>query len=239
MEESRFELRHGTQDQQVFDEVIVGNQYRLPDKLPSDHLIIDIGANIGAFAVACLLRGAGTVVCFEPSVENFAQLSKNLAAWPEQVAGFNAAVWRSDSECEMVFESHGTLTAAGVAYPLSWKTDDKTACRVASVGLDEIINQATNFGERRVNLLKVDAEYGEYAILYTSKLLSLVDEMVCETHEIPADCAMPGTDQYNCGAAGMIEFLKKQGFVVTPKRENFSNQINTLLFAKRPTPETP
>jgi hypothetical protein len=45
---------------------------RLPERFSPDDIIIDIGAHIGAFAYACLQRGAGRVIAFEPEPENYA-----------------------------------------------------------------------------------------------------------------------------------------------------------------------
>ena len=238
MDEARFELRHGTHDLQVFDEVVVNNQYLLPDSLPADSLIIDIGANVGAFAVACLLRGAGTVVCFEPSPSNFQQLIKNTSPWPAQVVSFQSCVWRSDIEQEVSFtDINGS--AAGCCFPSTLNAD---AERVNCIGLDEVIVQCTNNGERRIQLLKIDAEFGEYPILYSAKRLDLVDEIIGEVHESPAyDITSERFYKhpfYRNNVADIVRYLKDNGFSVRTEKESFDNQINTLFFATRPTPET-
>lgn len=238
-DEAHFEIRHGTQDLEVFNDVIVANQYQLSNKFPADSLIIDIGANVGCFAVACLLRGAGVVICFEPGAENFAQLGKNLLSWPDKYAAMNVAVWRSDVEEPVCFSS-GNGSAACCCFPANMV--EHNDARVNTIGLDEIIKQATNDGERRIQLLKIDAEYSEYPILYTSKRLDLVDEIVGETHEFNGDCVLReeyyNHPIYKNTAADMQRFLKDQGFEVHAERESFSNQINTLFFARRQTPET-
>lgn len=246
-EEVTFQLRHGTQDAEVFDDVVNKNQYRLPDKLPPDSLVIDIGANIGAFAVACLLRGAGTVVCFEPCPLNFQQILKNTSGWPGQVAAFNAAVWRSDRSEKIKFISADKNTACGGVVPVDvaagmGKLSDGAA-EVTAIGLDELLYHATDGGKRRVQLLKIDAEGAEYSILYTSRHLPIVDQLIGETHQYPN--AWPGDKFFVNGftqdeacAAGMKVFLEKQGFSVTQQAESAENNINTLFFATRPTPET-
>jgi FkbM family methyltransferase len=58
-------LRKNTQDEFIVKEVYESNCYRLPDDL-TGKVIVDIGANIGAFAAACVDRGAKCVYCFEP-----------------------------------------------------------------------------------------------------------------------------------------------------------------------------
>ncbi len=233
-EEARFELRHGTQDQQVFDEVVVANQYQLPDKIQPDSLIIDIGANIGCFAVACLLRGAEAVICFEPSQSNFRQLIKNVSPWEGKAACFMAGVWRSDKEQEIsISEGHGT--AACACFPT--EMGDYEEWRVNSIGLDQIVMESSDGGKRRVNLLKIDAEYSEYPILYSCTCLDLVDEIVGEAHEFNEKCVLKSDyykhPSYDNSAGEMLRFLRDHGFSVTSHRESFDNQTNTLFFATR------
>ncbi len=205
-----FQLRHGTQDKEVYDQVVLNNQYRLPDTLPGDSVIIDIGANVGAFAVACLARGAGTVVCFEPCPLNFQQLMANVSPWPGQAPCFNAAVWRSDKREKIKFVSPGANTACGAV-----TAHEVIGAEVTAMGLNELIYHVTNGGERRVNILKIDAEGAEYPILYTCKNLSLVDEIIGETHQYP--CLFQGEkifagdySGFEATAAGMENFLESQ-----------------------------
>ena len=236
-EEATFAIRHGTQDQEVFDSVIVDNQYRLPESLSNECLVVDIGANIGAFAVACLLRGAGTVACFEPCPNNYLQLFQNVRYWPNQAPCFNAAVWRSDRRERLKFVIPGNNTACGAVTSVETETDEQTV-EVASMPLDEIIFHATDDGKRRINILKIDAEGSEYSILYTSNGLHLVDNLIVETHQYPPEYTgekffINGYPDHEACADGMEAFLVSQGFSVVRKAESDANDINTLLFATR------
>jgi FkbM family methyltransferase len=238
MDEARFEIRHATQDTEIFNDVVVNNQYRLPDGIAKDALVIDIGANIGAFAVACLLRGAGQVICFEPSPENFKQLCNNLASWPGQTASWQVGVWRSDVAEEIAF-SNGTGTATGCCFPNANYIPGHTAPRANSIGLDEIIRTFTADGERRVDILKIDAEFSEYPILYTCKMLHFVDKLLVEAHAFTdrlLGSNYYGDPVYKNTVADLEKFLRTQGFDVSTAPESFDNQINTLLFCTR-TPE--
>jgi Methyltransferase FkbM domain len=55
---------------------------------------------------------------------------------------------------------------------------------VAKVPLDDIVDLATNQGEHRVRLLKLDCEGAEWPVLLTSRRLHVIDEIVGEFHEI-------------------------------------------------------
>lgn len=80
-------LRRGTNepssDEQAAQEVLVKKAYTRPrlgfDVLPGERWL-DLGSNIGAFAVYCRSRGA-TAVCFEPEPGCFKLLQKNAAGF--------------------------------------------------------------------------------------------------------------------------------------------------------------
>lgn len=83
-------FRPNTQDEWIYNEVYAQNCYRLPDDM-SGKTVIDIGANIGAFAVACLDRGADFVFCFEPDRDSYQNLIAHLGAH-ERWSAINRAV---------------------------------------------------------------------------------------------------------------------------------------------------
>lgn len=71
--------RPGTTDENVIREVIEKSAYRRPsvgfDVLPGETWL-DLGANIGTFAIHCRIKGAGAI-CYEPNKECFELLKKN------------------------------------------------------------------------------------------------------------------------------------------------------------------
>lgn len=73
-------IRPKTTDQKVIDEVLVKKVYQKP-KLnffqEKNELWLDLGANIGTFALHALNNGC-RVVCYEPEKENFSMLQENL-----------------------------------------------------------------------------------------------------------------------------------------------------------------
>lgn len=73
-------FRDNSSDPYVLQEVIVNRIYRRKkigfDVEQGEHWL-DLGANIGAFAVYCKLRGA-TAVCYEPDPDCYALLKQNV-----------------------------------------------------------------------------------------------------------------------------------------------------------------
>lgn len=84
----RLAYRPGTMDEAVLEEIFVGDEYQLRHdqirEIIHGGIVIDAGANIGAFSAACLAYGARLVVAIEPEPENFRLLEENLAPWYDQ-----------------------------------------------------------------------------------------------------------------------------------------------------------
>src|SRR3990167_10723637 len=87
-------IRKNTCDSAIAQSVLVRNEYGLPSDLRGA-VILDIGAHIGAFAVACQKRNAKLIHCYEPDPENFELLIHNVDEDPEsrtQIVVVDAAV---------------------------------------------------------------------------------------------------------------------------------------------------
>lgn len=214
----KLDSRRKTQDDLCIFEVCQENQYRLPNRFNPDDIIIDIGANIGAFAAACLDRGAGKVICYEPEPDNFKQMLKNLR--------------RHEWEGRWVPEEFAVWTCDGIAN-MTYKGPELTACHHLGLALGQpsfevhcrSINDILS-GIGPVRLLKIDAEGAEEAILEHVKSLDNVNEVVGEIH--------PGA----CKVENIVARLNELGFeveVVDSKR--FGGKLFNF-FAKRP-PDRP
>jgi FkbM family methyltransferase len=208
-------LREGTQDWRCFQDVFVQNEYRLPERFSRDDVIIDIGANIGTFAAACLVRGAGKVVCFEPEPRNFDVLKRNLAQWGRADCR-RMGVWRSDEEGPMRFEDRGQDTATHFMSLTG-------TIEAPGVGLDSILRE---FGE--VRLVKLDCEGSEYPILFTCTELPRAQEIVGEYHTL-AKRVLP----WDCTPDGLSRHLGSLGFDVSiAPHDEFGHSVGHF-FARR------
>jgi FkbM family methyltransferase len=75
-----FFARKGTSDEKTFEEVIVRNVYeKRYFKIQENEHWIDLGGNVGAFALLALSKGA-TVEIYEPDPFNCKMIEKNLKA---------------------------------------------------------------------------------------------------------------------------------------------------------------
>jgi FkbM family methyltransferase len=211
---SSVSFRRGTQDEWVYQSVYADNEYSLPESFAPEDVIVDVGSNVGAFAWACLERGAGRLVCFEANLDNARQLVQNLVLGNQRAEVNHLAVWRSDrsdgwlrvSEARSI--KNGLLETGGhtVVQGMGFET-------VGCTGLDSVLDRLGP-----VRLLKLDAEGAEFPILFTAKQLELVQEIVGEFHHDWQDPNLAAqVDGFRPDMACLKSHLEQQGFVVALK----------------------
>jgi FkbM family methyltransferase len=221
-----FAFRPGTIDEAVFESVNLYNEYRLPDAFGPDDLILDVGAHIGSFCHAALVRGAGRVFGVEADEGNFRCAERNLAGFGDRVRLENVAAWRSDQgPTTLVFHSPDAVnTGAG---NVGWADAGR---EVPAVPFDDLVRRATDGGPRRVRFLKIDCEGSEFPILLTSKALHLIDEIAGEFHEfhgefdpydVPPRFRVAGVDRLTIEE--LAAALRRSGFEVSWERNGRTN----------------
>ncbi len=144
---TRIFLRKGNAaDYKVYGELVLGG-YRFPENLSKKiSEIHDAGANIGLFSLyAHALFPETSITCYEPDVDNIAQLNLNLAANNIEAKVIPKALWSKTAE--LFFhpqESYtGFVSEVHSSYPIS--------CICPSVPDN--------------SWLKMDIEGGEYEVL--------------------------------------------------------------------------
>lgn len=228
-------FRSGTLDQLIFDSVVANNEYRLPECFEPEDVVVDVGAHIGSFAYAVALRGGQHVWSIEPDRTNCALAAEHLRPYADQgyVRLIHAAAWRSDpNDDELRFDGYhafprsypgmaGVLNTGGGS--VVWGLGEP----VAKIAFDDVVDDATSRGERRVRLLKLDCEGAEWPIVLTSRRLHLIDEIVGEFHELGGPLPEIGEDRppnayvfHSDRVSGfrieeLARFLRDVGFGVT------------------------
>jgi FkbM family methyltransferase len=196
-------FRPGTLDRIIFDGVVALDEYRLPERFEPDDVVLDVGAHIGSFAYAVVLRGGEHVWSIEPDRTNCELAAEHLRPCVDRghVRLLHAAVWRSDpNDDELCFDGYHGFPQS---YPgmegivntgngsVVWGVGEP----VAKIAFDDVVDLATNGGERRVRLLKLDCEGAEWPIVLTSRRLHLIDEIVGEFHELGGPFLEIGEDR--------------------------------------------
>lgn len=181
------------------------------EALFSDNLsptIVDIGGNVGFFSLYMLSQNPkAKVVAFEPMPFNYAQLK----SYNDHYSQFNWTVVNkavSDQNDPLVLYS-STIDGFSTMASLFEHQGKKHKIEVPAVTYSQIVEE---FKFEQIDLLKMDCEGSEYAILYamTDEQLTQIKNMTIESH--------PGSTKEN-SHQGLLAFLKDKGF-------SFKEQMN-------------
>lgn len=215
-------FRENTQDQTVIRDVFHGNEYRLPKAFAKTDVIVDVGGHIGLFALSCIYRGAGLVVSIEPNADNCRLYLSNVPRGRSEL--HQAAAWRSDmapGEVKMFMSSHYTACHRADLLDLKMQPEPET---VKTLPLDAVLRRFET-----VRLLKLDCEFSEYPILFTSQELGRCQEIVGEYHVYK----MKERFAYPCDSEGLRQRLAEFGFASTVKEENVNGVVQGKFWAKK------
>jgi FkbM family methyltransferase len=146
--------------EEIFDG---GNPYRIePHMVPPNGLVLDIGANIGAFTL--WMRGQfreADIVCFEPEPENYQLLTLNTSN-QEGIYCIPEGVMGIESRFDLRVDGSGSTIALGVDFKPELKRSTVT---VFCVSFRDVINRYSRWnGHDHIDLLKIDAEGAEYSM---------------------------------------------------------------------------
>jgi FkbM family methyltransferase len=172
-----FDIENDRISRETWLDVLGRNEYLLPPTIPDDAVVIDIGANSGAFSYACLRRGAGFVLAFEPGPVA-ERASKNCAEFGDRFELIQRAVWKSDEPEQTLSlapsrrEQHSGSVSA--VLPARGKS-----ITVQAIDLDSVLRRFNS-----VHILKLDCEGAEYPILMTCSELHRVEHILGEYHHV-------------------------------------------------------
>jgi len=217
---SDLKFRDGTLDRDIWTSVFEHNEYRVPSVMRGQ-VVLDIGCHIGSFACLCKRNEAAEVWGVEASLDNLRVAMHNMGV----MAGgtifqpIHAAAWRSDTRgVRVAFGGHdGKNTGGSWAVPL-----DDTREEIPSVPFDDLVKMSTDWGRRRLDWLKLDCEGSEWPILFTSRGLHLVDNIVGEYHAgcIPFFGVERNVEGVEYSLDAMVSLLSVKGFAVEVEQPN-------------------
>jgi len=134
--------------------------------------VMDLGGNIGAFAVLACLEGCHEVHTYEPDAGNFELLVRNTAPFADKVWTYDAAVVADEEQTEVTFyRTTGASQDGHSTIPFRGRT--------------EVTVPALNFYNELMRIepdvVKMDIE-GEEWFLLAEPLPHFVKEIVVELH---------------------------------------------------------
>ena len=229
--------RPGTLDQSIWQSIVNGSEYNLPEAYSASDVVVDVGVHIGSFSFACLQRGAGKVYGFEANPHNYAAALTNLSRFGTRAELVNKALWRSDEPAgvlQFVASTDPKNTGGGNVLPTKVKPDWCETIEVGSVRFDDFLDGLGG----RVRVLKMDCEGSEYPILLTSKRLHLIDEILGEFHEWGDSPGEPSDYAKSLGVKridryALKEGLEAQGFEVRLTENTIDSRFGTFTATRQ------
>ena len=201
--------RPNTLDEYIFKEI--KSSYSCLDIQEGD-IVLDVGANIGAFSKYALEKGALNVFAYEPEPENFDLLIANTSMIPSH------KIFRF--QCAVV----GTNQTEIELYINSKKNKGLHMTREVR-GRDSISVRAENFYKiifkLKPNKIKIDVEGAEYGFM-PIEFPNFVDRIVMELH-------FQYNKEWRPLAIKMHENMLKQGFSVIKEPQFRGKNWTTLV----------
>lgn len=206
----KYVVRAKTSDRGILTTAIVNDEYELnKTKLAKDATVIDIGTQIGTFAVT-VSKKASKVYCYEPMPDNFGVLKRNIKVnkLDNKFEAFNLAV--SDKKKKLKIYVNPINTGGHSAFEKTGKFVEVQTTTLKSIFDDNKI--------KKCDLLKIDVEGSEYDVLYPlpKTYLKRIDRIRMEPDNI---------DDKKKNIKSMIKYLRDNGYKVKFKEP--------ILFANR------
>ncbi len=212
----KFDLRAGSFEWfTVLENVIREDYFTDGVHLFEGATVVDIGANFGSFCILASKKvgPTGKVVAFEPSLSVFDRLIKNIEINDiSNIQAFSEAV--SDKDGYLNFSIHKRSAFSTLVDSVDERSNETaTNLRVRTKSINTLISELGC----DIDLLKIDCEGSEYAILrsFDPRLAPLVRQISMEVHKID------GHDEAEIGS-----LLRNLGFTVheaLPKLTAFRN----------------
>ncbi len=177
------------------DQIYTPTGYEIKD----GDTVIDIGANIGVFAIFAATRAKNTtILAFEPFPENVRILIENVTnSGLQNVKVFPKAV--AGTSKERILE----VSDSWIKHSLSRLDSTKEGISIRSISFDQVMKKI-----EKCDLLKIDCEGSEYEIFYGASRESMakVKKIVGEFHN---------RDENGMNGRALCKFLESHGFRLT------------------------
>jgi len=146
-------------------------------KFEAGDVVLDVGANEGVFSIMIAkLFPFVRVISLEPVPRTFYQMIRNIGLnGTTNIEPLNVGVGKG---VEGVMNVHKQFSG-GSSLVDTYDSAQHDQIPVSLISLDDIV---VKFGLKRIKLLKIDIEGGEYDAIYNSSILPMVENVVGEFH---------------------------------------------------------
>lgn len=197
-------LRRLSTDEMFVHNIVINQEYT-PEgyDIRDSDTVIDIGGNIGSFALlAARSAPNGMVFTFEPVEENYRLLSRNIAVNRlKNVVARKVAILDKRTNVKIYLNARNTGRHSVFE---SYGTDARWFEVVPTITLQDVFRE---YRIDRCHFLKLDCEGSEYQILYglPKEYFRLIDKIVMEYHNI---------GELGARADDLVTFLTDVGYRV-------------------------
>jgi FkbM family methyltransferase len=178
----RVRVRRRTVDEIFVQKVLVQADYN-PDGRRLNGAIVDIGANIGSFALYAS-QTADRVIAVEPEAENYRLLTENIRRNAlSHVTPIRAAVAAEPGVVQLNCTPQGGFHSIAFVHPTTTSVQS-----IKAITLPQILDE---YGITRCSLLKLDCEGAEHQILLNLpyEYYARIDRIALEYHLSPDEDA--------------------------------------------------
>ena len=197
------------------DEVYFTKVSEIIAKRTNTPVIIDIGANIGYFSLSVFAKFPDAMIfAFEPHpycFEVMSQYREKFSRYNFNI--FNCAVSDTDDLIRLFIPEEEALTTIASVFRI--KSKETKEIRVQAIRLESFISKQ---GLDKIDLLKLDCEGSEYAILYSlpKELFSKISALSIETHKCSG---------LNENLDALKDFIANQGYHLKHLRNGITGYI--------------
>jgi FkbM family methyltransferase len=178
-------------------------------------VLLDVGGNIGAFAIRAAMEGCKRVYTFEPEAENFRLLSHNTYPWAEQVVPMRAALISTDDK-EVNLWLTGTNTMGSCS---TTEFRGRTPVVVPAMNFAKVVEDIEPHG------IKMDCEGAEWDLL-DYLLPACVKDVAAELH-------FTKRHWREVSYPWLLDWMKEQGFELIREPKNTGKNFHTIAHWRR------
>lgn len=208
-------FRENTNDDHVYSDVFINNEYKIGQFSPED-IVIDIGGHIGSFALRAWENNSREVYCYEPFILNYASLLKNTFGTTIHCYRFairgNYRYRTVSSQIGQNIKEQEKKNLGGICIGVGLDVYVKT--------LEDLIYEISP--SKKIKLLKLDCEGSEYSIIMESPryIFDKIEKIVGELHS--GDLPINYVNNKPVNHTEFIDYLKSLGYEVSyvPNAEN-------------------
>jgi FkbM family methyltransferase len=205
-----FHVRRQTCDELFVQNIVVNREYNPPGfEIGETDTVIDIGGNIGTFAVfAAKCASRGRVFAFEPEEANFSLLCKNIRRnGATNITAKRLAVASERKTVKLSVSGQGGFHSIAEG-----RATTQVVQSVDAIGLRDVFEE---FAIERCHFLKIDCEGAEYEILYSTpaQYFERINRIAMEYH------AIGDFSKRREQSDELVAFLERMGFSILAYEE--------------------